>query len=239
MIEIKNLTKRYKNITAVNCVNLNIEEGKIFTFLGENGSGKSTLISMICGLTSITDGEIKIFGEKVYKGAESVKKYVSVVPQQTSVCLNLNVRQNLEFICEIYGYGKELKKQKVQKIMEELTLTEYEKTPAKKLSGGCLKRLSIGMSVISAPKILVLDEPTANLDVRARKELWEVIKGLKKIGTTVIYTTHYMDEAEELSDAIAVMSRGKLLFTGSVSDIKKVTEKGTLEDAYLKITEGL
>lgn len=236
-IEIKNVFKAFKNIKALENVNLTVNEGEFLTLLGENGAGKTTLIKIICSLVKASSGSVRIFGSDIAKEKEKVSEMINVSPQDTAVSNNLTVKENLRFICDIYGVKKEEKEKRVNEILKELKLSEVENQKAKTLSGGYKRRLSIALALISKPKILFLDEPTLGLDVKIRRELWHVIKELKgKI--TIILTTHYLEEAEALADRVVIMEKGKIIEEGSIKEIEEKTDTTNLEDAFMKLVGG-
>lgn len=236
-IEINNLRKDFGAKTAVNNLNLSVPEGIIFSFLGVNGAGKTTTIRMLTGLTKPTSGDAKVLTHSILTDLEEVKKVGNLSPQETSVAPNLTVRENLEFIAGIYGYPKEEVKKKADEMIERFELGEIVNSKAKTLSGGWQRRVSIAMALITDPKVLYLDEPTLGLDVLARRELWKVIEALRG-KVTVILTTHYMEEAEALSDYIAVMSKGNLVAQGTLDELRAKTGKEKLEDIFVSIVEG-
>lgn len=236
-IEISNLRKDFGAKTAVNNLNLSVPEGIIFSFLGVNGAGKTTTIRMLTGLTKPTSGDAKVLTHSILTDLEEVKKVGNLSPQETSVAPNLTVRENLEFIAGIYGYPKEEVKKKADEMIERFELGEVVNSKAKTLSGGWQRRVSIAMALITDPKVLYLDEPTLGLDVLARRELWKVIEALRG-KVTVILTTHYMEEAEALSDYIAVMSKGNLVAQGTLDELRAKTGKEKLEDIFVSIVEG-
>lgn len=235
-IEITNLRKDFGVKTAVHDLNLSIPEGEIFAFLGVNGAGKTTTIRMLTGLTEPTSGDAKVLGYSIRSELDQVKKLGNLSPQETSVAPNLTVQENLEFIAGIYGYSKAEGAGKTAELMEAFGLDEVKKSKAKTLSGGWQRKLSIAMALITEPKILYLDEPTLGLDVLARRDLWRVIRSLKG-KVTVILTTHYMEEAEELSDYIAIMVKGSLVASGSLKELQHQTGKEKLEDIFVSIVE--
>ncbi len=236
-IEIINLSKTFKNRTAVDALNLSIQQGEMFALLGQNGAGKTTTIKMLSGLLSPTSGDAKLMGNSIVTQTAAVKQIISVSPQETAVAPKLSARENLILIARIYGFSAKDAARKADEMLETFTLTERAKDKAKSLSGGMQRRLSIAMALISDPQILFLDEPTLGLDVRARRDLWKHIEQLKgKI--TILLTTHYLEEAEALADRIGIMSRGRMQIIGSASEIKEKTGKVTLEDAFLALTEG-
>lgn len=235
-IKTTDLTKKYKDETVVNKLNLEIEKGQLFALLGVNGAGKSTTIKMLSCLIPPTSGDAILLGDSIKKDSLKVKEKINVSPQETAVAPNLSVRENLEFISSIYCENRAEARKNTDKIIEEFALSEIQKKKAKVLSGGWQRRLSIAMALISEPEILFLDEPTLGLDVLARKELWNIIKKLKgKI--TVILTTHYLEEAEALSDEIGIMVKGKLVALGTAKEIKAKAGKEKFEDVFITLCE--
>ncbi|MDD6251595.1 MAG: ABC transporter ATP-binding protein [Ruminococcus sp.] len=231
------LSKTYKNIEAVKEINLTVHQGELYSLLGTNGAGKSTTIKMLSCLETPTSGDGFLLGNSIKTDSQKVKSIINVSPQETAVAPNLSVKENLELIAAIHGFKGKDKKEKVRKIMEEFDMLEIEKQRAKTLSGGWQRKLSIAMALISEPKILFLDEPTLGLDVLARRELWKYIQNLKgKI--TIILTTHYLEEAEALSDRIGIMSKGRLKAEGTVDDLKALAGKDCFEEAFISIAEG-
>jgi ABC-2 type transport system ATP-binding protein len=236
-IEIRGLTKKYKDVTAVDGLDLDVKQGELMSLLGVNGAGKTTTIKMLCCLTRPTEGDALLLGKSVTHEPEAVKQIIGVSPQQTAVAYNLTVKENLELLCGIHGLSRAETAAKTAELGRRLSLDEVMGKKAGKLSGGWQRRLSIAMALISQPKILFLDEPTLGLDVIARSELWDVIRELKG-ATTVILTTHYMEEAEALSDRIAIMKGGRLLTVGTAGEIKTATGKERFEDAFIAVVKG-
>ena len=235
-IKTMGLVKRYKNLTAVDELHLEIQQGELFSLLGLNGAGKTTAIKMLSCLTKPTDGDAIVGGYSIIKEPEQVKRLIGVSPQETAVAPNLSVKENLELICGIHGFSKEKTKAKIQQMSEQFTLDSVLQRKAGKLSGGWQRRVSIAMALISEPQILFLDEPTLGLDVIARHDLWSVIYSLKgKI--TIILTTHYMEEAEALSDRIGIMKSGRLLAIGTVEELKENTGTNTFETTFVSIVK--
>ena len=231
------LTKTYKELTAVDRLDLTIPQGELFSLLGVNGAGKTTTIKMLCCLTRPTAGDAFLNGSSILTDPAGVKVRIGVSPQETAVAPNLTVQENLELMCGVHGFTREKQMQKVRQIAEELGLGDILKRKAGKLSGGWQRRLSIAMALIGEPEILFLDEPTLGLDVLARSDLWEVIRALKgKI--TIILTTHYMEEAEALSDEIGIMKDGRLLARGTAQALKKRAGMERFEDAFVAIVKG-
>lgn len=236
-IRIENLTKKYKDVTAVDGLSLNIREGELFSLLGVNGAGKTTTIKMLSCLTAPTRGDAYLLGKSICKESGEVKSLIAVSPQETAVAPGLTAKENLELICGVYGLSKEKKNAKIKELTELLGLDGMITRKAGKLSGGWQRRLSIAMALISEPKILFLDEPTLGLDVIARSELWDIIRALKG-KVTVILTTHYMEEAEALSDRVAIMKDGKLLICDTVDKIKEKAGTESFETAFIRIVKG-
>ena len=235
-IEITGLTKSFKGRTAVDGLNLSIRPGECFALLGQNGAGKTTTIKMLSGLLAPDSGDAILMGHSILTDVNAVKQKINVSPQETAVAPLLSVRENLEFIAGVYGHNRKDAAQQAKKMMEAFDLTERARDRAKTLSGGMQRRLSIAMALISEPEILFLDEPTLGLDVRARRDLWRVIAALKG-RITIILTTHYLEEAEALSDRIAILHGGRLQALGTVEELKQLTGKETFEDAFLSLTE--
>lgn len=236
-IVLKNVTKRYKSTVAVDNLSLEIKGGEFVSLLGVNGAGKTTTIKMLSCLTAPDEGDAFLGGHSVRTEASKVKKIIGVSPQETAVAPLLTVRENVEFIAGIYGFSKVKTKAKTEETLSSFGLTEEADKKAKNLSGGMMRRLSIALALVSEPEILFLDEPTLGLDVIARRELWKKISALKgKI--TVVLTTHYLEEAEALSDRIAVMKKGKLLTVGTAEEIVAETGEKNFEDAFVALTSG-
>ncbi len=234
-IETKNLTKRYKEKTAAVGINLKINQGELFALLGINGAGKTTTIKMLSTLILPTDGEIKINGLDIARDRQKIKEILNVSPQETAIAPNLSVKENLEFMAGVYQIPN--KQEKINELIKMFKLSEVLNQKAKTLSGGWQRKVSIAISLINEPKILFLDEPTLGLDVIARKELWSVIENLKG-EITIILTTHYMEEAESLSDRIGIMAKGNLVAVGTADELIKQTESINFEDAFVKIATG-
>ena len=235
-MEIKTnaLIKRYRDVVAVDGVDLEIRSGELFALLGVNGAGKTTMVKMLSCLTRPTEGDATVGGYSVVQEPEMVKRLIGVSPQETAVAPNLSVRENLELICGIHGFGKEKTQAKISELAEAFDLGEVLKRKAGKLSGGWQRRLSIAMALISEPKVLFLDEPTLGLDVIARHELWGAIRALRG-RVTIILTTHYMEEAEALSDRIGIMKNGRLLAVGTAKELTRVAGAENFEAAFVSI----
>ncbi len=235
-IKTENLTKRYGKMTAVDNLNLEIKKGELFSLLGVNGAGKTTTIKMLSCLSKPTEGDAILLGDSIITEPDGVKAKTNVSPQETAVAKKLSVFDNLVFMAQIYGADKKEAKEKAEKLIERFGLEEVKKSYAKTLSGGMQRRLSIAMALISEPEILFLDEPTLGLDVLARRELWDIIRSLHG-EVTVILTTHYMEEAEELSDRIGIMQKGQLRAVGTVAELMEMTGAQSFEDAFVALAQ--
>ena len=231
------LTKRYKDIIAVDNLSLCVEKGELFSLLGVNGAGKTTTIKMLSCLTEPSDGEAYLLGKSIVKDTREVKSVIAVSPQETAIAHGLSARENLELICGVYGFKKDKSEQKIKELTELLGIESILNRKAGKLSGGWQRRLSIAMALISEPQILFLDEPTLGLDVIARSDLWDIIRSLKG-RVTMVLTTHYMEEAEALSDRIAIMKDGRLLMCDTPDGIKNKTGEDSVEKAFIKVVKG-
>jgi len=234
-IKTKDLTKKFKDKLAVDKINLEIKKGELFALLGVNGAGKTTTIKMISGLILPTNGDILINNMDMKKSIYKIKEILNVSPQETAIAPNLTVLENLYFMAGVYEIAD--KDEKVNDLIKMFHLEEYLNKRCKTLSGGTMRKVSIAISLINDPEILFLDEPTLGLDVISRKELWKVIEGLKG-RKTIILTTHYMEEAEALSDRIGIMANGKLVDIGTSKELIKKTRTKNIEDAFVKIVTG-
>lgn len=237
-IKTLSLTKKYKDVTAVDDLNLTVKQGELFSLLGINGAGKTTTIKMLSCLTQPTSGDALLNGKSIVRDEAAVKTMIAVSPQETAIAPGLSVYENLALICGVCGFSKAQAQEKISSLSALLGLESVMKKKAGKLSGGWQRRLSIAMALISEPQILFLDEPTLGLDVIARSDLWELIRSLKgKI--TMILTTHYMEEAEALSDRIGIMKDGKLLLCDTADKIKETAGTDSFEQAFVKIVKGV
>ena len=237
-IQIEGLTKQYKDVIAVDHLSLSVRKGELFSLLGVNGAGKTTTIKMLSCLTRPTDGDAFLNGKSICKEASAVKSMIAVPPQETAIAPGLSVRENLELMCGVYGFAKDKKIAKIKELTQLLGLETVLSKKAGKLSGGWQRRLSIAMALISQPQILFLDEPTLGLDVLARSDLWDLIRRLKG-GITIILTTHYMEEAEALSDRIGIMKDGRLLLCDTAERIKEIAKTDSFEQAFIRIVKGV
>ena len=236
-IKTEGLTKKYRDVVAVDNLSLSVHRGELFSLLGVNGAGKTTTIKMLSCLTQPTSGDAFLNGKSICRDAAAVKSIIAVSPQETAVAPGLSVRENLELICGVHGFSKEKRNAKISELTELLELNEVLKKKAGKLSGGWQRRLSIAMALISEPEILFLDEPTLGLDVLVRSDLWELIRSIKG-KVTIILTTHYMEEAEALSDRIAIMKNGRLLICDSAEKIKETAGTADFEQAFVRLVKG-
>lgn len=235
-VETVKLTKKYKDLTAVDGLDLEIKKGELFALLGVNGAGKTTTIKMLSCIAKPTSGDAFLSGKSAVSQKAEVKSIIAVSPQETAVAPKLTVKENLELMAGVHGFSKEKTAEKTAELSRAFSLSEVMKKPAGKLSGGWQRRLSIAMALICEPEILFLDEPTLGLDVLARGDLWELIRSLKgKI--TVILTTHYMEEAQALSDRIGIMKGGRLISTGTAEEIKAKAGTESFEEAFVRIVK--
>ena len=236
-IKTINLSKRYGDTLAVDKLNLEVHEGEIFSLLGINGAGKTTTIKMLSCLSRPSEGDAYLMGKSILADSAAVKSIIALSPQETAVAPGLTARENLELMCGVHGFSKDKRREKIEEMEKLLSLQSIMGKKAGKLSGGWQRRLSIAMALITEPKILFLDEPTLGLDVIARSELWDTIRALKE-KATIILTTHYMEEAESLSDRIAIMKDGRELICDTAKNIKLAAETDNFEQAFVRIVKG-
>ena len=233
-IETQALTRRFGALTAVDGLNLTVEEGELFALLGVNGAGKTTAIRMLCGLLVPTSGDALICGKSVTRETAAVKQLIGVSPQETAVGLHLTVRENLLLMAGLHGFDKAQSRAKTEEMLRCLHLDQVADKRAKTLSGGWMRRLSIAMALIGEPRVLFLDEPTLGLDVLIRRELWQVIRDLKG-RATVILTTHYLEEAQSLSDRIGILGHGRLTALGTAEELMAAAGTGSFEEAFVAL----
>jgi len=233
-ITIRHLTKKYGTKTAVNDISFDVEAGSVFALLGTNGAGKTTTVKCLCGLTEPDDGEIRYDTENGLCAPKDCRELFGLSPQENAVGMHLTVEENLRLMGKIYGVPDI--PERTEQVLAQFGLAEERRTRGKALSGGMGRRLSIAMAMVSSPAVLFLDEPTLGLDVIARRELWEVIRSLKG-KATIILTTHYMEEAEALSDRIGVMKNGRLLAAGTAEELKKQAGADDFETAFVSIVK--
>ena len=235
-IKLSSLTKRYKDLTAVDGLSLEVEKGELFGLSGVNGAGKTTTIKMLSTLTAPTSGDAEIGGYSILSDPQKIREMIAISPQETAVAENLTARENLRMMAGIYSMEKDAADKKISELCEALGLRSVMDKRLKKMSGGYKRRVSIAMALINSPSVLFLDEPTLGLDVIARSELWDAIKAIKG-ELTIILTTHYLEEAEEMCDRFAVMKDGKLITVGSAEDIKKEAGEDDFEAAFVKLVK--
>lgn len=235
-IEIKKLSKIYKDVRAVDGLSLTVKKGELFGLLGVNGAGKTTLVKMLSCLVLPTSGDAFVLGSSIITEADKVKQKIGISPQETAVAKKLTVEENLDLMAGAHGFDKEKRIKKTEEMIAEFGLESVRKKAAEKLSGGWQRKLSIAMALVSEPEVLFLDEPTLGLDVFARRDLWKVIEALKG-RVTIVLTTHYMEEAENLSNRICVMKNGKIIDIGTAKELMQKTNTDKFEDAFIKIVE--
>lgn len=235
-IRTERLSKRYKDILAVNRLDLTVKQGELFALLGVNGAGKTTAIKMLSCLTRPTGGEAWLDGKSILSQTGEVKQRIGVSPQETAVAPNLTAEENLLLMCGAHGFSKEKSRQKAAELAAQLGLAPVLHRRAGKLSGGWQRRLSIAMALVSQPEILFLDEPTLGLDVLARSDLWDTVRSLKG-RITIVLTTHDLEEAEALSDRVGVMKDGRLLALGTPEELKRQTGSARFEEAFVKLVK--
>lgn len=240
-IEIKNITKRYNDKLAVDSVSLNIECGEIFGLLGPNGAGKSTLISMICGLTKPDAGEITVEGFSIKKQPVRAKANIGLVPQEIALYESVSAMDNLKFWGTMYGLRGKLLKERIDEALETAGLEDRAKDKISTYSGGMKRRINIACAIMHHPKILIMDEPTVGIDPQSRNHILEFAKNMNKnLGTTIIYTSHYMEEVEELCSRLAIMDNGKVIASGTQEEVKRmVTSEEKVEISVLNFNEDL
>lgn len=235
-IRISGLTKKYKDCTAVDRLDLTVEQGELFALLGINGAGKTTTIKMLSCLSRPQSGDALLKGRSIVKDPAGVKELIGVSPQETAVAPNLTAEENLRLMCGVHGLSGEKEEAQIAGLSRQLGLSPVLRKRAGRLSGGWQRRLSIAMALVGEPEILFLDEPTLGLDVLARSELWDVIRALKG-RLTMVLTTHYMEEAEALCDRVGIMKSGRLLALGTVEELKRQTGTERLEEAFIALVK--
>lgn len=246
-VSVRDLVKRYKDLVAVDHLDLEIQKGEIYGLLGPNGSGKTTLINCILSLLRYEKGEVKIFGEPMKPNAYHLKQNIGVVSQEPAVYDELSVYENIDYFCGLYVSDKTLRRKWVEEVIEFVQLGEFRNYRPKKLSGGLLRRLNLACGIAHKPRLIFLDEPTVAVDPQSRNRILEGIRQLRDEGSTIVYTTHYMEEVEFLCDRISIMDRGKVLITGTSDEIKAISRSGEtvrvetfdLDEAHLKAIEAL
>ena len=236
-IELQGLSKRFKEKVAVSPMTLTINQGELFGLLGVNGAGKTTVLNMLSGLVKPTSGDALVLGHSLSKELPSIRGLLAVSPQETSIAPNLSVRENLLLMARIHGFSKDESIEKTEALISQFSLQPYEHQRGKKLSGGWQRKLSIAMALIADPKILFLDEPTLGLDIISRRELWAMINKLRET-TTIVLTTHYLEEAESLCDRICIMKDGEVKALGTVDELLTTASKENFEDAFVHFVTG-
>ena len=235
-LEVKNLKKTYADGTvALKGIDLVIPQGSFFGLLGPNGAGKSTLIHSLVGLSKATSGTATVFGEDVIKNYQAARAHIGLAPQEVNMDWFLNVEDTLDYHGGYFGMNKKDRKERIVELLKDFSLTEKAKTNSRNLSGGMKRRAILARALMHRPKLLILDEPTAGVDVELRLELWRYIKEINKQGTTILLTTHYIEEAEELCDQLALINKGQIIKTGTPKELMKFYKKKTLEDVYLEL----
>lgn len=235
-IEIRSLSKSYGGKKAVDDLSLSIRQGELFSLLGVNGAGKSTAIGMLCGVVRPDSGDALLMGHSILTDSAAAKRVLNVSPQESAVAPKLSVRENLEFIAAIYGCGSREAQSRSARMIEEMEMQAVAAQRAGTLSGGWQRRLSIAMALITEPQLLFLDEPTLGLDVLARRELWALLKRLHG-RVTVLLTTHYLEEAEALSDRIGILRKGRLRALGTPEELKRLAQADTFEEAFVNLAQ--
>lgn len=236
-IEIQGLSKRFKEKVAVSPMTLTINQGELFGLLGVNGAGKTTVINMLSGLAKPSTGDALVRGHSLSKELPGIRKLLAVSPQETSIAPNLSVRENLLLMARIHGFSKEKSIEKTEALISQFSLQPYEHQRGKILSGGWQRKLSIAMALIADPQILFLDEPTLGLDIISRRELWAMINKLRET-TTIVLTTHYLEEAESLCNRICIMKDGEIKALGTVDELLTTASKESFEDAFVHFVTG-
>jgi len=221
IIEISNITKRYDDKLAVDNVSFNIEKGEVFGLLGPNGAGKSTLISIMCGLIKADKGGVSISGHLIEKETVKAKSYIGLVPQEIALYENLSAIDNLKFWGSMYGLKGQTLKERIQEAIDVTGLKEKAKENVSKYSGGMKRRLNIAAAIMHRPEILIMDEPTVGIDAQSRNHILDSVKELNKRGTTIIYTSHYMEEVETIAKRVGIIDYGKLIALGTKDELKK------------------
>jgi len=235
-LEIKGLKKRYQGgVEALKGIDLTVKEGDFLGLLGPNGAGKSTLIHSIMGLVVPTGGTATVFGHNVVTDYQAARAYAGLAPQEPNLDWFLSVEDTLDFHGGYYGMRKAERKERIEELLEAFSLTEKRKARAMMLSGGMKRRAILARALMHRPKLLILDEPTAGVDVELRLELWKYVQKINKEGTTILLTTHYIEEAEQLCNRIALINHGEIIHEGTSNELKKQYKKKTLEDVYLSL----
>jgi linearmycin/streptolysin S transport system ATP-binding protein len=229
ILEVQNLVKKFGDLTAVDGISFNIQAGEVFSLLGPNGAGKTTTISMLSCLLEPTSGEAIINGHSITQETLEVKRTIGIVPQEIALYEELSARENLIFWGHMYGLGGNPLKTRINEVLEQIGLTDRAKDRIKTYSGGMKRRVNIGVGLLHKPLLLFMDEPTVGIDPQSRRSILDSVKELNKAGMTVLYTTHYMEEAEELSDRVGIIDQGKMIALGTQKELTQlVGENETL-----------
>jgi ABC-2 type transport system ATP-binding protein len=235
-IVIENLTKKFEDVTAVDGLSLQVEKGELFGLLGPNGAGKTTIIKILCDLLEPTNGTATVGGYDVQRDSAKMKELIGVCPQDTAVYPYLTGMENVEFVGNLYAMSKAKLKENAEKLLDKMSLSQDAGRRVRKYSGGMKRRINLIMALIHDPEIAFLDEPTAAMDPQSRHAVWDFIKDLEKQGKTIILTTHYMEEAEELCGRVGIIDHGKLIALGSPKELMKENDAKDLEDVFIKLT---
>lgn len=235
-IVIENMTKKFEDVTAVDGLSLVVDRGELFGLLGPNGAGKTTTINILCGLLEPTTGSVKVGGYDALKEPRKIKKLIGVSPQETAVYPHLTGKENIELFANLHAIPKEKLKRTVDELLQKLSLQDQAKRKAGKYSGGMMRRINLAMALVHDPEIAFLDEPTVGMDPQSRRAVWDFIRELKKQNKTVLLTTHYMEEAEELCDRVGIIDNGKLISLGTPQQLKRQFKVKNLEDVFLQLT---
>lgn len=222
MIHIENLVKRYGELLALDHLNLDIKEGEIFGLLGPNGSGKTTAINCLLALLKYDKGKITVFGKEMHPDSYDLKKQIGVVPQNVAVFEQMTVYENIDYFCGLYVKEKAKRKELVEEAIRFAGLEDYRKMLPRKLSGGLLRRLNIACGIAHKPRLIIMDEPTVAVDPQSRNKILEGIVELNRQGSTIIYTSHYMEEVEQICSRIVIMDHGRSIASGTTEELKRM-----------------
>jgi len=224
-IQVEDLYKNFDHVQAVNGISFNIEKDEIFSLLGPNGAGKSTTISILSTLSEPTKGDAVVMGHSVQTEPMAVKKTIGVVPQEIALYPDLSAQENLNFWGKMYGLQSSERKNRVEEVLEIVGLADRKKDRVDTYSGGMKRRINIGIALLHKPAVIIMDEPTVGIDPQSRRNILDNVKALNREGMTVLYTTHYMEEAQEISDRIAIMDQGEIIASGTHEELVKLVEE--------------
>jgi len=236
ILEVKNLIKRYGDVLAVDNISFSIKEGEIFGLLGPNGAGKTTVIETVMGIRNADKGDIHIFGKDIKKNASEIKRHIGIVPQDIAIYPDLTAYENVEFFGRLYDLKGSLLRSRVEEALEFTGLIDKRKQKARDFSGGMKRRLNIACALIHKPRLLIMDEPTVGIDPQSRNHIMESVRKMREEGTTIIYTSHYMEEVEQLCSYIAIMDHGKIIARGTKEELKAFV---AVEDKTVIILDGV